>query len=49
MRLEPFRPDADSGYDKVDGIGLEHTCRDWSALRDVVEDNYKTWPESLVK
>lgn len=44
-KIEPFVPDADWGLEKVDGLLLEHTCRDWTAVRKLVEDNYATWPE----
>jgi hypothetical protein len=43
VRLEPFKPDTTLGQDKVDGLELEHTCRDWSRVRHVVEENYDRW------
>lgn len=47
VRLEPFRFDPQVGQDKVDGLGLEHTCRDWSTLRGIVEENYGGWPKGM--
>ena len=42
MRLEPL-----VDGEKTDGLGLEHTCRDWTVLYDYAEENYKGWPEEL--
>ncbi|KZV96421.1 hypothetical protein EXIGLDRAFT_643201 [Exidia glandulosa HHB12029] len=47
IRLEPFRPDPALGIDKVDGLDLTHTCRDWTRLRDIAEDNFAAWPEDI--
>ena len=38
-RLEPVKETAEGL--KVDGLGLEHTCRDWSVLRGIAEENFK--------
>lgn len=27
------------------GWGVTHRCRDWSALRDYMSDNWNVWPE----
>jgi hypothetical protein len=47
VKLEPFKPDSEAGSDKVDGLNLEHKCRDWSVLREIAEKNYDGWPEEL--
>jgi hypothetical protein len=44
-RLEPVKDVADGL--KVDGLELEHTCRDWSVLRRIAEENFKDWPEGV--
>lgn len=44
-KLEPFVPDPEMGLEKVDGLLLDHTCRDWTVLRELAEDNYAAWPE----
>jgi len=43
-RLEPVKGGAAEGL-KVDGLGLEHTCRDWSVLHRIARENFKDWPE----
>jgi hypothetical protein len=44
VRLEPFRPSPrPPGPDAVNGLGLQHTCRDWSQVRRLVEENYDLW------
>ncbi|PSR79917.1 hypothetical protein PHLCEN_2v6818 [Hermanssonia centrifuga] len=45
LRLEQVK-DSPVGL-KADGLGLEHTCRDWSILYDIAEENSKHWPEGL--
>ncbi|KIJ44341.1 hypothetical protein M422DRAFT_30487 [Sphaerobolus stellatus SS14] len=30
----------------VTGIGITHRCRDWSQLRELVEDNYHQWRDT---
>jgi hypothetical protein len=47
IKLEPFRPNPIVGREMVDGLGLEHTCRDWSVLRKIAEENFDSWPEGL--
>ncbi|KIM90102.1 hypothetical protein PILCRDRAFT_811816 [Piloderma croceum F 1598] len=44
-RLEPVK-DVTEGL-KVDGLGLEHTCRDWSVLHGIAEKNFAEWPEDI--
>jgi hypothetical protein len=44
-RLEPVK-NVTEGL-KVDGLGLEHTCRDWSVLRGIAEENFAEWPEDI--
>ncbi|KAF8514428.1 hypothetical protein BU17DRAFT_77045 [Hysterangium stoloniferum] len=44
VRLEPVTSSSAHGMVKVDGLGLQHTCRDWSILRDIAEKNYESWP-----
>ncbi|KAJ3481077.1 hypothetical protein NLI96_g7905 [Meripilus lineatus] len=41
LRLEPLK-ESPQGL-KVDGLGLKHTCRDWTRLWDLAEENYKGW------
>ncbi|KAI0648778.1 hypothetical protein C8Q79DRAFT_903489, partial [Trametes meyenii] len=47
VRLEPVKEADDErgsgGGLKVDGLGLEHRCRDWSLLREKVEENFHDW------
>ncbi|KAI9060766.1 hypothetical protein FKP32DRAFT_1595089 [Trametes sanguinea] len=49
VRLEPVKEvEARAGGKKeakVDGLGLEHQCRDWSVLRRAAEENYLHWPK----
>lgn len=40
-RLEPLK-ESPEGL-KVDGLGLDHKCRDWTRLWEAAEENYKTW------
>ncbi len=49
MRLEPVIMEKGKGKEglKVDGLGLEHRCRDWSVLRRAVEKNYERWRNEL--
>ena len=49
VRLEPVKGDPGAGDEglKVDGLGLEHQCRDWSILRTEAERNYLQWPEDV--
>jgi hypothetical protein len=47
IKIEPFKPDPQIGTDKVDGLNLEHKCRDWSKLREIAEKNYDGWPEEF--
>ncbi|KAI0324260.1 hypothetical protein GY45DRAFT_1263194 [Cubamyces sp. BRFM 1775] len=45
-RLEPVKEVVEQGENreaKVDGLGLEHRCRDWSVLRTAVEENFRGW------
>ncbi|KAL1941012.1 hypothetical protein VTO73DRAFT_7648 [Trametes versicolor] len=44
-RLEPVKVtrEGDGEGVKVDGLGLEHQCRDWSLLRRKVEGNLGQW------
>ena len=47
-RLEPVKEGRGSGGEeglKVDGLGLEHQCRDWTLLREKAEENFRRWPE----
>lgn len=44
-KLEPVK-NVTEGL-KVDGLGLEHTCRDWSVLRGIAEENFAEWPEDI--
>ena len=46
VRLEPVKQasGAGAGGPKVDGLGLEHRCRDWTVLRSEAEANFLTWP-----
>ncbi|TBU39970.1 hypothetical protein BD309DRAFT_900784 [Dichomitus squalens] len=46
VRLEPVKEGRGPGEEslKVDGLGLEHQCRDWSILRREVERNFERWP-----
>ncbi|EJD43622.1 hypothetical protein AURDEDRAFT_114668 [Auricularia subglabra TFB-10046 SS5] len=44
VRLEPVKAHVAPGMDKVDGLGLRHRCRDWTKIRDILEENYKHWP-----
>lgn len=48
-RLEPatFVDEHGRAGLKVDGLGMEHTCRDWSSLRHAVEENYEQWPDDM--
>ncbi|KAJ2975103.1 hypothetical protein NUW54_g11784 [Trametes sanguinea] len=49
VRLEPVKEiESHAGGKKeakVDGLGLEHQCRDWSVLRKAAEENYLHWPK----
>lgn len=49
MRLEAMKKDESLGADveKVDGIGFEHKCRDWTLLRRMVEENYERWTDEM--
>lgn len=40
-RLEPLK-ESPEGL-KVDGLGLEHRCRDWTRLWEIAEENHKMW------
>ncbi|KAJ3810409.1 hypothetical protein EV368DRAFT_15457, partial [Lentinula lateritia] len=42
MRLE----DVKNG-EKVNGLGLEHECRDWSVLYNYAAKNFKDWPTDV--
>ena len=44
VRLEPLTDDG-AGMMKTDGIGLEHSCRDWTLVRHKAEANYADWEE----
>ncbi len=46
-RLEPVKLGHGKGEGslKVDGLGLEHSCRDWTLLREMVEENFERWPK----
>ena len=46
VRLEPVKQAVGAGAEgpKVDGLGLEHRCRDWTVLRAEAEANFLTWP-----
>lgn len=46
VRLEPVKEGHGPGEEalKVDGLGLEHQCRDWTMLRREVEKNFERWP-----
>lgn len=48
-RVEPVKRGSGFGKEslKVDGLGLEHKCRDWGLLRRVVEQNYERWPDAV--
>jgi hypothetical protein len=46
-RLEPVKKVTELKGLKVDGLGLEHTCRDWSVLREIAEDNFAEWPGGI--
>lgn len=47
VRLEPVKVGRGTGEEglKVDGLGLEHRCRDWSLIRKEVEENFERWPQ----
>ena len=46
VRVEPVKetPEAEEESLKVDGLGLEHRCRDWTILRTEAEANFLRWP-----
>ena len=49
VRLEPVKVAPGKGQEglKVDGFGLQHECRDWSALREAVEANHERWESDV--
>ena len=49
VRLEPVKVAPGKGQEglKVDGLGLQHECRDWSALREAVEANHERWESDV--
>lgn len=48
-RLEPVFAAEENGKMglKVDGLGVDHVCRDWSLLHDAVNENFRQWPDEL--
>lgn len=47
-RLEPMskRLQEKSNVAGVDGLGLTHVCKDWSAVHQVFEDQFRVWDNS---
>ncbi|EIW52495.1 uncharacterized protein TRAVEDRAFT_52939 [Trametes versicolor FP-101664 SS1] len=49
VRLEAMKKDETLGEnaEKIDGLGFEHQCRDWSLLWRKVEENYAGWTDEV--
>ncbi|KAI5117956.1 hypothetical protein M0805_001618 [Coniferiporia weirii] len=45
LTLEPEEHDPVSHKSEATGVGVTHTCRDWSVAYDTINDNYARWLE----
>ena len=45
LTLEPVTFDPVTNSSSATGVGVTHTCRDWTAVYETVNDNYARWME----